>query len=961
MRDKKNYLIFALFFFISFFTVYSFIQIKKESCNKVENYKNLISAFPEEINSDAFKFIKNTVTASGDHVFICDKQYNLVLENFSEFDFRIINELKKNQVLNDSTDSLTYVSSDKKHTCFVKNIRLDNSPYFLVSVTDSSFNFKDERLLFSLLSLLILLFWSIKKISPNKRKDYDEKTKLISEIFFNNSEISLIFEIDGKGKIKFAGQSVPDLLKKDIKSLKGKNICDFIASKSGKYKIEQILEFNKKNGYLKKGNSEYSEALFTIIPYNKNDRKTDSYLLLVYDKGNGKKTREELEDELKRIGTVAKICEMTSRMRSQSDIVRVIMYEVGKLIRFDLGIFFIKGEDKLVPYYTSEELSHEYEHTEIKTGEGIVGTVAETCKPLLLRQGEKMSESSASEIRKDAESVLAIPVFIKQKIFGVMYFSRFDELSFTDKDLADLNFLARRSEVIIGNSRTIRELRYTINNYCRLINETVVGIVIIKDKKTVFVNKSLKKKLGYEEKEIVGKNISDLIDERDKFKFFSVAATTLFSEEKEVIPVRFITADKINIMFEVTFGLINWDNKPSIIAVLIDISDRVMLNKKMFQNQRLISLGELASGIVHDLKNLIMIIGGSSEILLQKSDQNDDFYKSVKMIKKAAEHGAGLTGRILEYSQKNSEKVTVFDINKELQYLIDMLQPTLPANIKIESYLPEEILAFKGDKVKIQQCFINLCVNAKDAMPRGGKIVVSSSLIRDDEILCYGQKINTFIKIEIKDNGIGMSDEVKKHIFETFYTTKKQGKGTGLGLSTAKRIIDEYDGKITVESEEGKGSVFTILLPASEKEPEEPEDYLTEEAEETCPEHSLKILFVDDEKDILDLYTEILEEEGHEIIACVTVLEALRHLEEEDNNIDLIIADKNMPLKGGIELFNFVIENKKNIPVIITSGMTEDEQIKELTKKGLFGFISKPFSIEKIKKIINSICNNKFN
>jgi PAS domain S-box-containing protein len=835
---------------------------------------------------------------------------------------------------------------------------MNNEEHWFVIVAQQGTNYSLLWILILIMtiSFAIFAFWEYKKdlITSNLPENKsDAKINFISDLLLKDPQASAVLEINPLGVITYASRAAKELLQYQIKNIIGINFCDLIDEEGRVNRLNNIINSKRTEKKLITQSGKVLNTTLTTIPYYGENLEAESYFVVIFDTTYQQKYRLKLQKELKKVRTISKISEMITTLQDQPEIIKIIINDAAELIEFDFGGLLMKKDDYLYYYYATQELDLDLKNVRIPIGDGVAGFVAKSKKGIIITRDNFVMRPIVSLNPHENESILAVPILIKQKLLGVMYFSRSDGSDYEQEDLNIVELLAAQVAGILDNAQMMNRLKDSRKNYSTLINETVMGVIIVQEKNLAFVNRIILKKLGYSEEDVVGRNVAELIDKRDRHKFFSTATEIFFDAEKEVLPVRFVTADERIVTFELTFGLINWENKPSIMATLIDITDKLMLNEQLFQNQRLMSLGELAGGITHDFKNVIAVIMGTSDTLMRKLNSNDELYKSISMIKKASERGVSLAERILGYSRKNNLTNIVFDINNEITDLVEMLTPTFPTNIEIKADLCDDILPFEGDQVKIQQCLLNICANAKDAMPKGGTISISSVLIIDDTALYSGYSSDKFIKIEIKDTGIGMPKDVQNRIFETFYTTKGRSKGTGLGLSTTKKIIDNYKGKITVTSEKGKGTQFTIIIPATEKPIyADVETVIVEPIDEV--DTVLNVLFVDDDETILEIFSEMIEEFGCNVETASTV-DAAHDVLLSGKNFDLVIADRNMPKMGGIELFSYMKKKNYEIPVVITSGMKADDEIKDLQEQGLFGFLAKPFSIIKLKKIIDEI------
>lgn len=298
-----------------------------------------------------------------------------------------------------------------------------------------------------------------------------------------------------------------------------------------------------------------------------------------------------------------------------------------------------------------------------------------------------------------------------------------------------------------------------------------------------------------------------------------------------------------------------------------------------------------------------------------------------------------------------------FQLNSLIEETRNLLLRTIPKNIAIESYLDPGLSITEADPVQIQQVVMNICINARDAMPNGGKLIIETTNAILDETYCnkyHGVLPGRYVYLAISDTGIGMSREVTEHIFEPFYTTKGLGKGTGLGLSVAYAIVKNHRGFINVYSEVGRGTMFKIYLPAGGETRQEMEEKI-----KNLPTGDETILIIDDESLVLSVAQNILEDFGYTVMPVPDPREALTMYQEQQQKIDLVILDLIMPQMGGMECLDELLKINPGIKVILTSGYSLNGQGKEAMRPELRGFIRKPFQISDLLTAVRKALDTK--
>lgn len=383
------------------------------------------------------------------------------------------------------------------------------------------------------------------------------------------------------------------------------------------------------------------------------------------------------------------------------------------------------------------------------------------------------------------------------------------------------------------------------------------------------------------------------------------------------------------------------------IGTHVDITDRRNLEEELRQSQKMEAIGQLAGGIAHDFNNQLMSIMGFAE-LLQANLEDSDLSKYVKKIISSAEHSGNLTSQLLTFSRKQNLHLEVVDVHQQLLEVVELLRRSVDKRIHIESILDSEKHEILGDNSLIQNAFLNLGLNARDAMPEGGLISITTSYKDGAEIKSVNKKLlgNAYIKIEFKDTGCGMSDDIRERIFEPFFTTKEVGKGTGMGLASVYGAIEQLSGTISVESEVDAGSCFTIYLPLVEKATNskiDNSDIVIEKADQ-----SKTILLVDDEALIRELCEDFFTVLGHQGLFAADGAEAIKIYHKNWENIDLVILDMIMPSMSGKEVFKELYKINPGVKVLLASGYIADNSISEMFDLGVTQVISKPFKLSSL-------------
>jgi len=387
------------------------------------------------------------------------------------------------------------------------------------------------------------------------------------------------------------------------------------------------------------------------------------------------------------------------------------------------------------------------------------------------------------------------------------------------------------------------------------------------------------------------------------------------------------------------------------IIVLTDISARKRLEADLRQAHKLEAIGTLAGGIAHDFNNLLMGIQGRTSLLLMNIDSLHPHVEHLKAIEDIVRSGSDLTRQLLGFARGGKYEVKPVDLNEVIQKSADLFGRT-KKEIAIHCRCLPDLWPVEVDRGQIEQALLNLCINAWQAMPGGGDLIFETQNEYVNEVMAksYEAKPGKYVKITVQDTGVGMDERTRLRIFEPFFTTKEMGRGTGLGLASVYGIIKGHNGIITVESELGNGSTFSIYLPATDK--------LVIKENKTSEELYLgkeTILLVDDEEVITDVSREILETLGYSVLIAGSGKEAIEIYEKKKDQIDLVILDMIMPQMSGGETFDILKAMNSDIKVILSSGYSLKGQAAKIIERGCQAFLQKPFSIKDLSKKVRSV------
>jgi signal transduction histidine kinase len=386
-----------------------------------------------------------------------------------------------------------------------------------------------------------------------------------------------------------------------------------------------------------------------------------------------------------------------------------------------------------------------------------------------------------------------------------------------------------------------------------------------------------------------------------------------------------------------------------------DITDRRQLEEQLRQAQKMDAVGRLAGGVAHDFNNLLMVINGYTEVLLEQLEKDSATHNKVQSIQQAADRAATLTRQLLAFSRKQLLELKVVDVNTVVGDMERLLRPLIGENIELVTRLSTQTGRTRADAGQLEQVIMNLVVNAKDAMHNGGKICIRTASVTLDDTY---RPENTFIKhgpyvmISVSDTGQGMDRDTQARIFEPFFTTKEKGKGTGLGLSTVYGIIKQSGGYVFVQSELGRGTVFTIYFPRVD-EPSASLGALP--ASLAAVGGAETILLVEDEESVRQLVRETLESRGYHVLEAANGQDALAVAASHADTIHLIITDVVMPGLSGHELVQKLLPARPGTKVLYLSGYAEDAFASPLPADGKRIFLQKPFTLQSLSRRVREV------
>ena len=491
----------------------------------------------------------------------------------------------------------------------------------------------------------------------------------------------------------------------------------------------------------------------------------------------------------------------------------------------------------------------------------------------------------------------------------------------------------------------------------RLLVENSADMITLLDGqgRITFASPSITRVLGYPPAEVVGRRIRDFVHEDDVHLLASAMDAALAQGSTPLITgLRFRHREGgWRIVEGSASRLVEPDGSVGLVTTGRDTTERVQLEGQLHQAQKMEAVGRLAGGVAHDFNNLITVILGYSNLLLDQLGDDHVLYQEVDEIKRAADRAAALTQKLLLFSRKQVLSLHPVDLNPILDGMGDMLRRLIGEDVELSLKLAADLGPTRVDPGQVEQIVMNLAVNARDALPQGGRIVIETANVEMDSGFARRRAVQpgAYVMLAVSDTGVGMDAATQARLFEPFFTTKEPGKGTGLGLSTIYGIVRQCGGNIFVYSEPGHGSSFKIYLPRVGVEgPARPGRLTAEEArgDET-------VVLVEDEPMVKNLVSEVLRKSGYRVMEFVNGREAMSRLRHFSEPIHLLVTDVVMPGMSGIELARQLALGRPEMRILFLSGYTDDLVERQGALQPGRGFLQKPFTPDTLLRKVRGL------
>ncbi len=566
-------------------------------------------------------------------------------------------------------------------------------------------------------------------------------------------------------------------------------------------------------------------------------------------------------------------------------------------------------------------------------------------------------------IEHEIKHIYIAPLRFKESLVGFITLSTSTEKKLDAGGISLLKTLGAETAAILWRLQTEQALKTSESFNRGIVTHSPVGILYLNaEGKIIYENPAIYRMLGLPEvrsSSYIGKHFQDVPLFRN-VNGGDIFARVVAGEVVEGAEVEYRSHSGQTRFLEI-FASPRWGVEGKVIGAVVmclDLTNYRTLEMQLRQAQKMEAVGTLAGGIAHDFNNLLTGIMGNVELLQRKLQSKDPMREDLERVQKSAERAAELTAQLLAFGRRRMEQPKPANINDCIDETFELFSRTIDPRIEIVSQKESQLWVVKADTGQLNQVLMNLLVNARDAMPNGGKITmksenyyVSEEMARDYQDVKSGE----YVRIAIADTGAGIESDHMERIFEPFFSTKTHGKGTGLGLAMVYSIVKAHLGWIAVSSEPDIGTTFEIYLPRAREEliPEEP--ITTDEikgGKET-------ILLADDEEIVRNLGKSVLEEFGYKVVLATDGVNAIEIYRRGKKRIELVILDLSMPRKSGRETLKDLLKLNPDLPVIISSGFDKGGPVEELLESGAKGFVQKPYRMEQMLQTVRRVLDSR--
>jgi two-component system cell cycle sensor histidine kinase/response regulator CckA len=549
-------------------------------------------------------------------------------------------------------------------------------------------------------------------------------------------------------------------------------------------------------------------------------------------------------------------------------------------------------------------------------------------------------------------SHMCVPLLARDHPWGAVTVVS-DQRAFGLDDLELASELARRAAGAVETARLVESLERSEERYRMLFEASPLPMWVYDADTLRFlaVNDAAVRHYGYTRQEFLAMTIKDIRPVEDVEAVLASLRTSGGPGSPMPGTWRHRTRDGRIIDVEITAGRIRFEGRRAALVLAHDVTERLRLEERLTQSEKMEAIGRLAGGVAHDFNNLLTVISGYTEILLSRPETSGR--EQLGEIAHAAEQAAALTRQLLAFSRRQVLHPVVLDLNECVAGMESMIRRIIGDDVNVGVRLSGGLPAVEADRAQIERVILNLAANARDAMPHGGRLTIETAAVELDEDYVASRGEGTAgpnVLLAVSDTGVGMSEEVQRHLFEPFFTTKGPGAGTGLGLATVFGVVKQSGGSIYVYSEEGRGTTFKIYLPAAAGAVA-----AVPAADPALEQGSETVMLVEDDEQVRNLVRTMLETKGYNVLAAAGAEEAERLCAAEAGGVDLLLTDVVMPETNGRVLAERLAALSPSMRILFMSGYSDEAVYRHGEISPNAAFIEKPFTDRTLARKVREV------
>jgi PAS domain S-box-containing protein len=645
-----------------------------------------------------------------------------------------------------------------------------------------------------------------------------------------------------------------------------------------------------------------------------------------------------------------------------STLLNAIVQRASGLVGVQMGgLYLMRPDEDELELVVNYNMPSIHVGTRLRLGEGLSGRIAQAGKPMMVADYRVWEGRAAVYAGTPFRRVLGVPLRVGERVIGVINVTDDERAGlFSEDEVRLVSLFADQAAIAIENARLFRIAEQGKRDWGATFDAMRDAVILVgRDSRILRANRAFVDLV--QGALVVGQMYHSVMADAICLESICPLERTVESGQLAIC-----THEYRGRFFEVqatplprsSAGESGYEGGG--ILVMRDITERIQMEEQFYQAQKMEALGQMAGGIAHDFNNLLTVIQLSTRLLQRQLRLEDPLWEHVQRIRETGERATSLTKQLLRFSRREVVDLQVLNLNHVVEDLGRMLQRIIGETIELVTVLAEDLWQVEVDPSQIDQVIVNLVVNARDAMPKGGTLTIKTANVTLDEAYVAAHvdaQVGEHVLLSIEDTGVGMDEEVKAHLFEPFFTTKQRGQGTGLGLSTVFGIVRQNRGHIRVYSEVGVGTTVRIYLPSIRMT----------EALRPGPSHSLPsatdrlvrgtetVLVVEDEADVRTLAVQVLQSCGYQVLTARNGLEALQISEQHDGPVHLLLTDVVMPQMSGRELADRLQQQRPAVRVLYMSGYAGDALMQNGALAAGTAFLTKPLTVEALTQKVRAM------